>query len=275
MCRSLYETAAPETTICLRTIIEKTHVGERARRAGSVLCIMLDPQFTPHSLTELCKLRSLPDKDAPNPDAGIDALRELKRVAVEHDLVMADERTRAGDRKAIATEKARIVAERQALLARLREDFVKAVSTSNRQSAGYSLEDILEQLFPVFEIEYRKSFRTETQQIDGYFRFEGFDYLVEAKWRADQPPEQEIGGFKRKVDTKLESTRGVFLSIPGFRDEVVRQFSGERSNILFMTGQDLMYVLEGRVDLRDVLRTKIEKAAQEGRVLMPVSSILS
>ena len=99
--------------------------------------------------------------------------------------------------------------------------------------------------------------------------------MVEAKWRAAQPPEQEIGGFKRKVDTKLESTRGVFLSIPGFRDEVVRQFSGERSNILFMTGQDLMYVLEGRVDLRDVLRTKIEKAAQEGRVLMPVSSILS
>jgi hypothetical protein len=34
-------------------------------------------------LTELCKLRKLPDKDVPNPDAGISALRDLKELALK------------------------------------------------------------------------------------------------------------------------------------------------------------------------------------------------
>ena len=123
-------------------------------------------------------------------------------------------------------------------------------------------------LFALFEIEYRKSFRTETQQIDGHFNFLGFDYLVEAKWRQDQPTEQELGAFKHKVDGKLESTRGIFISIPGFRQEVVAQFNGRGPNLILLDGQDLIHVLEGRIDLRDGLKKKIEKAAQEGIVFV-------
>jgi len=149
------------------------------------------------------------------------------------------------------------------------------ISTVNRQKAGYSLEDLLEKLFPVFDLEYRKSYRTETQQIDGHFKFEGFDYLVEAKWRADKPNENEIGGFKRKIDTKLESTRGVFISINGFREEVIKSFEGVGNNILFFSGEDFTHVLEGRIDLDEVLRKKIDKAAQEGIAYFPVSSMLS
>jgi hypothetical protein len=116
----------------------------------------------------------------------------------------------------------------------------------------------------LFEIEYRKSFRTETQQIDGHFNFQGFDYLVEAKWRRDQPTEQELGAFKHKVDGKLESTRGLFVSIPGFRAEVVAQFNGRGPNLILMDGCDLIHILEGRIDLRDAIRKKVERAAQEG-----------
>jgi restriction endonuclease Mrr len=102
----------------------------------------------------------------------------------------------------------------------------------------------------------------------------GFDYLVEAKWRSDQPNEQEIAGFKQKVDTKLDATRGMFVSINGFRDEVVAQFQGRGANIIFMDGEDLTHILEGRVDLPDALRTKIEKAAQEGNVFFRVRDML-
>ncbi len=225
-------------------------------------------------LTELCKLRQLPDSNVPNPDAGLSNIRTIKRLAVEHDLVIEEVKSNVAQKKNMAEEKAKIIEERSILLKSLHQEFMNGVVNPNRQSAGYSLEDIIEKLFPLFSLEYRKSYKTPTQQIDGHFRYEAFDYLVEAKWRADQPNEQEIGGFQRKVNTKLESTRGVFFSINGFRDEVLQEFQGHGSNILFFTGEDLIHILEGRIALDEVLKIKIEKAAQEGVVHYPVSRML-
>lgn len=225
-------------------------------------------------LTELCKFRNLPDKDVPNHDAGLSALRKLKELAVENKLEIEEEKKQIDQRKTIRDEKLRIAQERAKLLSDLKSIFYNSMSNANRQSAGYSLEDILESLFPIFDLEYRKSYKTETQQIDGHFKFEGFDYLVEAKWRDNQPNESEIGGFKRKIDTKLESTRGVFISINGFRDEVIRSFEGPGNNILFFSGEDIVYILEGRIDLREILRKKIGKAAQEGIAYVSVKSML-
>ncbi len=214
-------------------------------------------------LTELCKLRKLPDSNVPNPDVALNNLREIKRLAVDNDLFVEEQKIKSESKKNIAAERAKIIEERSILLKKLHKMFMDGIVNPNRQAAGYSLEDILADLFPIFSLEYRKSYKTETQQIDGHFRFEAFDYLVEAKWRADQPNEQEIGGFKRKVDTKLESTRGVFFSINGFRMEVINEYAG-RGNIIFFTGEDLIHILEGRIALDEVLRVKIEKAAQEG-----------
>ena len=226
-------------------------------------------------LTELCKFRKLPDLKAENPDAGLSALRKLKELAVENKIEFEEMKQDTKNRKEIAKEKVKIIEERSQRLKDLKKIFYEGISKEDRASAGYSLEDILEQLFPLFDLDYRKSYRTDTQQIDGYFNLEGFDYLIEAKWRADQPNESEIGGFERKVKTKLESTRGLFVSINGFRDEVIKQFDGKGSNILFMTGEDLIHLLEGRIDLREVLKIKIAKAAQEGKVFIPVSSMIN
>jgi hypothetical protein len=225
-------------------------------------------------LTELCKFRKLPDPKAENPDVGLSALRKLKELAVENKIDFEEMKRDTINRKAIAEEKIKIIGERAQRLQDLKRKFNEGLLNENRATAGYSLEDILEQLFPLFDLDYRKSYKTETQQIDGHFRFEAFNYLVEAKWRADQPNESEIGGFERKIETKLESTRGIFVSINGFRDEVVNQFEGKRSKILFMTGEDLVYLLEGRIDLKEALRIKIDKAAQEGKVLIPILSMV-
>jgi hypothetical protein len=225
-------------------------------------------------ITELCKLRKLPDQNVPNPDAGLDALRAIKRSAVDHNLFVEEAKNKSNLKKNISEEKAKIVEERSKLLKNLHQEFMSGIVSGNRQSAGYSLEDILEKLYPLFSLEYRKSYKTPTQQIDGHFRYESFDYLVEAKWRADQPNEQEIGGFQRKVNTKLESTRGVFFSINGFRNEVLKAFEGQGSNIIFFTGEDLIHILEGRIALDEVLKIKIEKAAQEGIVFYPVSRMI-
>lgn len=140
------------------------------------------------------------------------------------------------------------------------------------QARGYGLEDLLAELFEIHEIAYRRPYRTATEQIDGHFSFQGFDYLVEARWRSERPTEAELGAFKTKVDKKLTSTRGLFVSVPGFREEVILEFTrGMSSNIVLMDGQDLALVLEGHVSLTDALDRKVQKAAQEGIIFLPLA----
>jgi hypothetical protein len=218
-------------------------------------------------LTELCNLRKLPDPTAPDPHAGLDALRALKQLAIEKQLVAEEEIKRTEGRARIAQERARLQQERANKLQFLSRKFGEAVTNTNRQKSGYTLEELLKELFPLFELEYATPYRTETQQIDGKFILDGFHYLVEARWRSELPTEQDIGGFKQKVDTKLASTRGLFISVPGFRSEVVQQFDGRGANIILMDGQDITFILEGRFDLRDALRYKIERASRDGNVL--------
>jgi hypothetical protein len=221
-------------------------------------------------LTNLCKLRNLPDPKVDDRNAGLDALRKLKDMALSNQLFVEEQKTRADVRREVAQNRVKVLEERASRLEILKNGFGRHVTSSDRQAAGYALEDIIKELFFLYDIEYRKSYKTDTQQIDGYFRFEGFDYIVEAKWRKDKPNEQEIAGFKQKIDTKLDSTRGIFISVPGFRENVINQFSGRDANIIFWTGQDLYVVLDGRLHLHDALRIKIEKAAQEGIVNFPL-----
>ena len=94
--------------------------------------------------------------------------------------------------------------------------------------------------------------------------FEGFDYLVEIKWTKDPINSLNISSLKQKVDTKLTSTRGLFISINGFRDEVIQDFSNRDAKILFMNGQELSYILENRISLNEALKVKIIGASKTG-----------
>src|SRR5262245_10899261 len=55
-------------------------------------------------LTELCKLRELPDKEVPDRDAGLAALRSLKEVALAHDLIVKVQKTAESRRVSDAAE---------------------------------------------------------------------------------------------------------------------------------------------------------------------------
>lgn len=223
-------------------------------------------------LTNLCKLKDLPDNGVLDRNAGLDALRKLKRIAIDNDYIVKEQKDKENIQKIVAEQKQALVLERAKKLEELRTIFNDNVIEKNRQRAGFVLEDLLKGLFEINDIEYRKSFRTteNTQQIDGYFKFDGFDYLVEAKWRQNVPNVTEIAGFKYKIESKIDSTRGLFVSINGFREEVIREFSGKGTKIIFMDGHDLMLILEGRINLSDGLRYKIEKAVQIGEPYSPL-----
>lgn len=216
-------------------------------------------------LTELCRLRDLPDKEVPDRDAGLDALRLLKAAALEHDLVVEEERVAGQRRTADAEGLVQKARDRDRRLTELHRTFTDLAASSDRQASGYGLEDLLKELFALYEIRYRKSYRSEGQQIDGFFTFGGFDYIVEARWRRAPPGLSDLLAVKGKVDHKIQSTRGIVVSIPPFQDSAVRglQEAGSKNVILF-DGYDLTLILEGRVSLTDALQAKVDKAAQEG-----------
>jgi hypothetical protein len=188
-------------------------------------------------VTELCQLRKLPDETVPDANAGLAALRFLKELARDQKLFVEQEQTDAEQRAQEARRQQAALAARAQKMAELRKTFeALAMAREDPQARGYSLEDLLAELFELREIAYRRSYRTPTEEIDGHFGFKGFDYLVEARWRRDPPTEADLAAFKGKVDRKIQSTRGPLVSIPGFRQEVVLRFThGTTSNIVLMS----------------------------------------
>ena len=230
--------------------------------------------FQKRLLTELCKLRDLPDQEVPDRDAGLEALRKLKRLALEQKLVTKKENYRRARKAEDAKTKTQKARDRKRQLEELHAAFAELSQASNPQQRGYGLEDLLKELFALYEIRYRKSYRAEGEQIDGFFAFGGFDYLVEARWRKEKPSLQDLLAFKGKVDRKIKSTRGLVVSIVGFREDIVGHLrhSGP-ANLLLLDGYDLTLILEGRVSLPDALQAKVDKAAQEGIIYFPIAKI--
>ncbi|MCC6862999.1 MAG: hypothetical protein IT158_30775 [Bryobacterales bacterium] len=224
-------------------------------------------------LTELCKLRNVPDEAVPDRDAALQALRWLKQLAIDQKLFVQEQRSAEDQKTQEARSRQAALASRAQKMGELRATFGTMVqSRDDPQKRGYGLEDLLAELFEVHEIAYRRPYRTATEQIDGHFEFRGFDYLVEARWRVEPPSEADLAAFKTKVDKKLTSTRGLFVSIVGFRPEVVMEFTrGVTSNIVLMDGADLSLILEGHISLLDALDAKINKAAQEGIIYFPLA----
>lgn len=216
-------------------------------------------------LTELYKLRNLPDSEVPDRDAGLDALRSLKEKALAHDLVVNEDKKERVRRTSNTKETIKKASNRDCRLEELRKVYNKLAISEDRQASGYGLEDLLKEVFALNEIRYRKSYRADGEQIDGFFSFGGFDYIVESRWRKDQPSLNELFAFKGKVDRKIESTRGIALSVNGFKEEIVQRLrEAGPSNLILFDGLDLSLILEGRVSLTDALQAKVDKAAQEG-----------
>ena len=226
-------------------------------------------------VTGLAKLRRVPDENVPDMDAATTALRRLKELAISQKLIVKKTEADAAARRKAAQRMAAEKSSRTAALRVLHARFCAMVKADDDpQLRGYGLEHLLKELFAVWEIEYRPSYRTATEQIAGAFRFDGFDYLVEARWRKEQPTLKQLSSFKELVGAKFRSTRGLFVSMPGFRTATVDELRvGTTSNVLLMDGHDLALILEQKVALPDALSAKIKKASQEGIVYFPLAGL--
>ena len=215
--------------------------------------------------TEFYKMKNIPD-EVQDRNRGLDALRKLKRLLGNIQRDKTNETSKNSYHRLKQEKKIQTKQQQLQKIEELKMEYYSLFSSENPQERGYHLEQIIANLFKINDIDYHDSYRnsSNTQQLDGYFRFEGFDYLVEIKWTKDPINSLNISSLKQKVDTKLTSTRGLFISINGFRDEVIQDFSNRDAKILFMNGQELSYILENRISLNEALKVKIIGASKTG-----------
>jgi len=155
----------------------------------------------------------------------------------------------------------------------IKSDYFSLIS-ADPQSRGYRLEKLMRELFSLFDLDPKASFKIEGEQIDGAFTFDNTDYLFEAKWQQEPVGIKELDAFSGKLTRKLENTLGLFLSINGYSEDAVKAHSTGRRLMILMDGSDLMAVLEGRVDLLQLLMRKRRHAAQTGNIYLKIHEMI-
>ena len=181
----------------------------------------------------------------------------------------------AGDRISRAQAEASLRKATAEAVERLRKDYLELLAMDDAQRRGFAFEPWLHDLFNVFDLDPRASFRLEGEQIDGGFTLDNTHFLLECRWRKRLASKDDLGAFKTKIDDKAENTLGLFLSIEGFDATALVRHSQRGSPLVLADGGDLLAVLDERVDLRDLLRRKYRHAAMTGEIFLPVHRIVS
>ena len=144
----------------------------------------------------------------------------------------------------------------------LKNTFNEIAMIKNFQKRGFALEKFLNEMFLLYELDPKKSFKTNGEQIDGAFTFENTDYLLEAKW-SRQVDRGDLSTFCHKVETKFKNAAGLLITIDGVTKEAISPFF---KSIIIMDGIDIISILDGRVTLIDLLYKKRRKASETGNI---------
>lgn len=215
-----------------------------------------------------------PDPKAPDPAAARKAIADLRRLAQQANLLVSPEDLAREERRRAAASKAQEVSAKRKQLAALNETFRGLHSEADKQKRGYAFEKLLAALFRLAELEYHGSYKTETDQIDGALTLDAFTYLIEARWRHSPASDSDLGGLAHKVERRIDATRGLFISMAGFRQEAVNLYRRSKDNrLVLVDGADLTWILEGRIDFVEALREKVRAASVQGDPFVPVSTL--
>ena len=223
-------------------------------------------------VTDFSYLRKLEDgkSKAKAAAAAVKALRA--QLAGHQDL--KEEAEKAEERRKAAHEKVMQANAVQERLEDFRAEYYQLVGSNEPHQRGFSLEKVIKGLFDLFDLDPKASFKITGEQIDGAFSFEGTDYLLEAKWQSERVPAKELDSLAGKLSRKLENTLGLFLSVNGYSEDAIKTHASGRRLIILMDGSDLMAVLEGRIDLVQLLLRKRRHAAETGNIYLRIHEIL-
>lgn len=218
-------------------------------------------------LSDFSHLKSLDDGPA-KVEKARSAVNQLRQLIEPHQEVKR-EQDEIKKRQEVAAQKLRNNAAVRQKLESIKNKYMGLISSSDPQGRGFDLERLMYELFELFDLDPKASFKNLGEQLDGAFSLDGTEFLFEAKWHKELVNKASLAAFSDKVRTKLENTLGVFLSINGFSPDGVAAHQAGGASILLMDGGDLMAVLEERIDFVSLLLRKKRHAAQTGNIYYP------
>lgn len=202
------------------------------------------------------------------------ALERLRALVEGHDAARATEEEEREARR-LRLEQAKKEKVFQEKLAALRSDYMALLAKSDENERGYDLEKLLNELFNLFELAPQSPFRRKGEQIDGAFLLDKEHFLLEAKWPKAQCNLSDLRDLDGAVGSSLDNTLGLFLSISGVTAPALSAYiEGNRPRLICMDGGDLMLVLDGRIDLGDLLSRKKDLAAQRRKIFVAANDII-
>lgn len=140
------------------------------------------------------------------------------------------------------------------------------------QARGYEFERFLKELFEVYGLAPRASFRMVGEQIDGSFQLQNETYLLEAKWQNAPIGAGDLHTFEGKLGEKASWSRGLFISISGFTQDGLTAF-GRGKRVVCMDGLDLYEILRLRISFEGTIAAKVRRAAETGRPFVSVREL--
>lgn len=150
----------------------------------------------------------------------------------------------------------------------LYEEYKNLYLLKNAQARGIVLEKMLNSMLLLFELTAVKSFKrsNNSEQIDGAFKFEGWNYLVECKWEKKISSPKDIDHLYGAIERSGMQTMGLFITINGWGKSVIDILNrNPHKQIILMDGEDLEAILSRKVDFVPFFQAKIQYLNQKSR----------
>ncbi|MGH9949496.1 MAG: restriction endonuclease [Pyrinomonadaceae bacterium] len=202
-------------------------------------------------------------------------IKKLDRATADRTIAHLKQLVEIRDAKIREDREARIRAEQEKqkpknTLEELRTRFLQLTtenaSAAQKQKRGYELESILIELARLSNLTVIEPFRNSGEQIDGAFKFEGENYLLEAKWQNREMNNESLYQFAGKTEGKMYG-RGVFVSVNGFSEGAVDMLvRGKALKTVLVDGEDLIHVLENSLTFAEMVDKKVAAAQSSGNI---------
>lgn len=110
------------------------------------------------------------------------AVDKLRDILKPHEEIIHEEEEIVERQKRAAEKLHKNTAVRQKLN-EINQVYSKMVISEDVYTRGFDLEKLMYDLFELFDLDPKASFKNTGEQIDGAFSLEGTEYLFEAKWQ--------------------------------------------------------------------------------------------
>jgi hypothetical protein len=144
---------------------------------------------------------------------------------------------------------------------------------SNSQTRGYAFEKYLNGLFNSFGLDPHASYRTEYDQIDGSFLLDGNTVLIEAKYRNNTIPKDDLILFTQKIELKSHFARGLFITYSLVDNKAINYFTDRSSRFVVLTVEELFIMCQNKKSLITMLQNKFRYLDERGLIYRHIMNL--